>query len=82
MPEEISESDHFESLSNRTESYSQPNINPELQEEIQSDNICFFKQLQVHQESIFEFIYEMFEKFKPQDLEEKITKDAYDQDWA
>lgn len=72
----------METLSNRTEANSSQNINPILQEDIQTDNISFYQQYQVHQESIFEFIYEIFDKIKPVDLDNKISLSPYDPEWS
>lgn len=59
----------------------QYNEDHKLISEIDIDNQKFYKQLQTHQESIFIFANELYEKFLPKDLEEKIKCFFFEQNW-
>lgn len=80
ISEEVSETDNMECLSSNTDS-SNYFISSELQEEIQKDNISFYKQLQVHQESIFEFSYDIMASVEPADIEEGCKMKPWDENW-
>ena len=55
--------------------------NEHFVKEIENDNEILYKQVQVHQESIFEFVNSLYERIRPEGIDELIKVKTFDEEW-